>query len=131
MKIILLSILSAFVLFFFYLIVLDIDKNTGSELFKSYTVKSDCDFKLPNQYYLVKDSITSEYAIMFTHFGRPRNFLRVTRYNMIDNFYSDMSEAIDATIFKDSCKAKGFFKLYIVSKQKLSASIKNDADRFK
>lgn len=107
MKIILLSILSAFVLFFFYLIVLDIDKNTGTELFKSYTVKSDCDFKLPNQYYLVKDSITSEYAIMFTHFGRPRNFLRVTRYNMIDNFYSDMSEAIDATIFKDSCKAKG------------------------
>jgi hypothetical protein len=125
MKILTASILLCVLLFWLFVFSFHIEEKCGSPIYKKFVVESDCNLKLPTQYFLVKDSVTNKYAILFLHFDRFRHFIKVRRYSIISNSYSNMVDANDATTFDDSCKAKGFFKMYILKKNEYNS------DRFK
>ncbi len=106
-------------------IVVIIDEETGNRLYEKYSIDADCSYKLPHQYYLVKDSVTNRYAIVFMHLDVYKYFLSVKRRTIGEDFYREYENANDAITFSDSCKAKGFFKLFWADKQDY------EADRFK
>jgi len=70
---------------------------------KKLTLKSDCDYKLPANYKLVKSIGTGNYAILF----EGKSFLM---YKFSDNEITDTNLAEYVTTFEDSCKAKAFCK---------------------
>lgn len=111
--------------FWVFVFLFHLEEWCGSPIYKKVMVESDCNFKLPKQYFLVKDSVTNKYAIMFMHLDEYRHFIKVNRYSIISNSFSNMAEAEEATTFDDSCKAKGFFKLYLLKETK------DNSDRFK
>lgn len=97
--------------FFLYLFSFIIDSATGDNFYKNNIVPSECDYILPPQYYLVKDSVSGEYAILYMHIDYYPHYLYVDRYSTIKNTIRQMGDTDEAMTFKDSCKAKGLAKM--------------------
>ncbi|HQV53952.1 MAG TPA: hypothetical protein PLX17_00475 [Chitinophagaceae bacterium] len=112
MKVLLICLTIVCICWIGYNIVFIVDKSNDDLLYKKYVVKSDCEFKLPYQYSLVKNESTGEYAILFMHINKFPHYLILKRYISGSDFYSNMGYDYEAITFTDSCKAKGFAKMY-------------------
>lgn len=73
------------------------------------SINPDCDYKLPNQYFLVRNTIDGMYAIKFMLYDTFEYYL--VEHKSFD-YIDDMGSYTLATKFKDSCEAKSFFKRF-------------------
>lgn len=105
--------------------IIEFDKSDNNTLYISMFIEGDCDYKLPKGYLVVVDPVTGEYAI--SREGKYDNtYFELTRFVLIGNFTSEFAESKGATVFKDSCKVKGYAKKYFKSIQKTRNFIKLD-----
>lgn len=66
-----------------------------------------CNYKLPHQYYLVKDSLSGKYAVLFMYIDVFPYYLREVKCYSLFPDWSIMDASVnDATLFADSCAAK-------------------------
>jgi hypothetical protein len=101
-----------------YSIVMENDNYNGHKIWVKQNVTPDCNYKMPNQYFVAYDSIQNKYAIVFMHIDRYKHFLELKIFTTIPDKIYEMSGFEDATTFDDSCTAKGFFKMYLSQKRK-------------
>jgi hypothetical protein len=94
------------------------DKYNGHKLWIKENVTTDCNYKMPNQYFVAYDSIQNKYAIVFMHIDRYKYFLQLYRFTTIPDKIYETIGFEDATTFDDSCTAKGFFKIYLSQQRK-------------
>lgn len=73
----------------------------------------DCNYKLPPQYYLVKEMKSGKYAIKFMHIDVYTYYLYAKEFPFVSPYYDSMGESKQAFLFSDSCEAKGFAKTVI------------------
>jgi hypothetical protein len=75
-------------------------------------VSSNCEYKLPQKYSIVQDTISKKYAIeVETALGKTYLYKPLLGYTFI---YGEIDEA---EVFDDSCEAKLFAKEYFKSRQ--------------
>jgi len=111
------------IIFFGYIGMVLFDEKDKNQLYIATQVKCDCDYNLPKYYSLVQDSVTGEYAIQYRVYSSQK-FLSLHRYIFVSNFISKFGDSEEATVFRDSCKAKGFTREYFESLEREKKFIK-------
>lgn len=110
-------ILSATLTFFLIFITLTIDYNSYQcRLWNSIFYVQDCDFKMPQNYFLGK--LNNRYVIGYRDYGN--HYL--TGYEMagISCIYPDIRKP---STFSDSCAAKGYLEAYLAQERENNVEI--------